>query len=216
MVKTKNNISGDIDPPKRRGRVTGAKTYNKQTLFKLVQQYKPVNMVLWGTIAEQYRVACGELEARSAPIIKKFFVQKMCNNMRKPTGSSGIDDFTAKCQSLNRNLYQIEEGEAFGDENDEDPDFQDDHISSDSESDAGDNETDGMAEDDDPINTPTVEVSKAKNSFIPASTDSSSTKLSMTLPKSDTKSKNAKPNPTSRLNVGKFMTLLYNNNYNIV
>ena len=78
MVKTKNNISGDIDPPKSRGRVTGAKTYNKHTLFKLVQQHKPVNMVLWGTItiAEQYRVACGELEARSAPIIKKFFVQK--------------------------------------------------------------------------------------------------------------------------------------------
>ena len=96
--------------------------------------------------------------------------------------------------------------EAFGDDNDEDPDFQDDHISSDSESDA---ETDGMAEDDDPINTPTVEVSKAKNSFIPASTDSSSTKLTMTLPKSDTKSKNAKPNPKSRLNVGKFVTLLY-------
>jgi hypothetical protein len=71
--------------------------------------------------------------------------------MRKPTGSSGIDDFTAKCQSLNRNLYQIEEGEAFGDDNDEDPDFQDDHISSDSESDAADNETDGMAEDEDPI-----------------------------------------------------------------
>jgi hypothetical protein len=90
------------------------------------------------------------------------------------------------------------------------------HILSDSESDAGDNETDGMAEDDDPINTPTVEVSKAKNSIIPASTDSSSTKLTMTLPKSDTKSKNAKPNPTSRLNVGKFMTLLYNNTYNIM
>ena len=125
MLKTKNNISGDMDPPKRHGRVTGAKTYNNQTLFKLVQQYKPANMVLWGTIAEQYRVACRELEARSAPIIKKFFDQKMCNNMRKPTGSFGIDDFTAKCQSLN----QIEEGEAFGDENDEDPDFQDDHIS---------------------------------------------------------------------------------------
>ena len=77
MVKTKNNISGDINPPKRHGRVTEAKT-SPQTLFKLVQQYKPVNMVLWGTIAEQYRVACGELEARSAPIIMKLIVQKMC------------------------------------------------------------------------------------------------------------------------------------------
>ena len=26
MVKTKKNISGDVDPPKIRGRVTGAKT----------------------------------------------------------------------------------------------------------------------------------------------------------------------------------------------
>ena len=88
----------------------------------------------------------------------------------------------------------------FGDDNDEDPDFQDDHIPSDSESDAADNETDDMAEDDDPMNTPTVE-------FIPESTDSSSTKLSMVLQKTDTKSKNAKPNPKSRFNVGKFITL---------
>ena len=50
--------------------------------------------------------------------------------MCKSTGSSGIDNFTAKCQSLNRNLYRIEGGETFGDDNDEDPDFQDEHISS--------------------------------------------------------------------------------------
>ena len=84
---------------------------------------------------------------------------------------------------MNRNLHQIEEGETFGDDNDEDLDFQDDHIPSDSKSDAADNETDGMAEDD-PMNTSTVEVSNAKNSFIPASTDSSGTKLSMVLQKS--------------------------------
>ena len=29
--------------------------------------------------------------------------------MRKPTGSSGIDDMTAKCQFLQRSLHQIEE-----------------------------------------------------------------------------------------------------------
>ena len=39
--------------------------------------------------------------------------------MRKPTGSSGIDDMTAKSQSLQRSLHQIEEGETFGDEMDE-------------------------------------------------------------------------------------------------
>ena len=33
----------------------------------------------------------------------------MCNSMRKPTGSSGIDNFTAKCQALNRSFYALEE-----------------------------------------------------------------------------------------------------------
>ena len=40
-----------------------------------------------------------------------------------------------------------------------------------------------MDEDDDLIKIPTVEVSKAKNSFIPANMDSSSTKLSIVLQK---------------------------------
>ena len=33
-------------------------------------------MVLWGTVAEQYRITCGELEARPAAVIKKVFVHK--------------------------------------------------------------------------------------------------------------------------------------------
>jgi hypothetical protein len=45
--------------------------------------------------------------------------KKMFSNKHKSTCSSGIDDFTAKYYSVNRNLYQIEEGETFGDENDE-------------------------------------------------------------------------------------------------
>ena len=76
MGKSKKNIIADIELPKKHGRLAGAKTYNKQTLFKLVKQYKPSNMVLWGTIAEQYRVACGELEARPAAVIKKFLSLK--------------------------------------------------------------------------------------------------------------------------------------------
>ena len=39
------------EPPKKRGRQAGAKTYNKQTVFKLISQLKPTNMVLWGTDA---------------------------------------------------------------------------------------------------------------------------------------------------------------------
>ena len=40
--------------------------------------------------------------------------------MKKPTGSSGIDDFTTKCQTLNRGLFSIEEANTFGDSEEED------------------------------------------------------------------------------------------------
>ena len=39
MGKSKKNTIADIELPKKRGRLAGAKTYNKQTLYKLVTQY---------------------------------------------------------------------------------------------------------------------------------------------------------------------------------
>ena len=85
----------EFEPPKKRGRQAGAKRYNKHTLYKRVSQLKPTNMLLWEVVADQYRDQRGELEARQASVIKKFFIQKLCNNIRRPTGSSGIDEFTA-------------------------------------------------------------------------------------------------------------------------
>jgi len=43
----------------------------------------------------------------------------MCESMRKPTGSLGIDDFTQKRQTLYRSLAAIEEGDTFGDSDEE-------------------------------------------------------------------------------------------------
>jgi hypothetical protein len=76
MTKTKTVNTGDGEPVEKRGRQAGAKTYNKQSLYRLIQQYKPSNMVIWGTVAEQYRIRCGELEARPGIVIKKFFSRR--------------------------------------------------------------------------------------------------------------------------------------------
>jgi len=60
---------------KRGGYFAGAKTYNKQTVLKLISQLKPTNMVLWGTVAEQFRIACAEREARKEKKnLKKIFI----------------------------------------------------------------------------------------------------------------------------------------------
>ena len=62
MEKTKSSHIEDEEAPKKRGRQSGAKGYDKTTLFKIIIQFKPTNMVVWTTVAEQYRIACGELE----------------------------------------------------------------------------------------------------------------------------------------------------------
>ena len=57
------------DQPKKQGRQAGAKTYNKQTVFKLFSHLKTTNIVVQGTMTEQYRIACGELEAIRASVV---------------------------------------------------------------------------------------------------------------------------------------------------
>jgi hypothetical protein len=75
MGKLKRSIDSDDDVP----RSEGAKSYKKPTLYKIINDCKPTNMLVWGTVAEQYRVQCGEMEARPSATIKKFFFQKMCD-----------------------------------------------------------------------------------------------------------------------------------------
>jgi len=125
--------------------------------------------------------------------------------MRKPTGSSGIDDMTAKCQSLQRSLHQIEEGDTFGDEMEEGEVSEEGSEASVSDSDSEDSDEDILGPDKDNIASHAEVVEKMKNVVVPSPQASSVTKI--TIPASDTKSKNAKPNQKSRLNVGKYLYL---------
>jgi hypothetical protein len=124
--------------------------------------------------------------------------------MRKPTGSSGIDDMTAKSQSLQRSLHQIE-GDTFGDEMEDDEVSEEGSEPSVSDSDSDDSDEDILGPDEDNIASHAEVVEKMKNVVVPSQQKSSVTKI--TIPASDTKSKNAKPNPKSRLNVGKCLYL---------
>ena len=212
MGKSRTIGSNDEEPPKRRGRQAGAKSYNQQTLYKLIVEYKPRNMVLWATVAEQYRIACGELKAREPSVLKKHFFHKMCNQMKKPTGSSGVDDFTAKCQSLHRSLFSMEEGTTFGDDSDEEDQFN--HLGgdvSDDSSDTTEMEIFDATQSSKSLNTPiSVDVSHTLHQQVMSTSSVSSRPIVKALDglPVDTKSKNAKHNPTSRLNVGKYFIFL--------
>ena len=77
MKKTKSSHTEDEKVTQKRGRQSGAKSYNKTTLFKIISQFKPTNMVVWATVAEQYRIVCGELESHQPAVIKKNFQENV-------------------------------------------------------------------------------------------------------------------------------------------
>ena len=95
--------------------------------------------------------------------------------MRKPTGSSSVDDMTAKCQHLNRTFHQIEEGDTFGDSDDELEAYAETAISSDSDSTVEDLNEDYTEEASEYIHTPTVAVLKTMNSMVPSTIPESTT-----------------------------------------
>jgi len=74
MGKSKRSIDLDDDVPKKRGRQNGAKTCKKPTLYKIINDCKPTNMLVWGAVAEQYRVQCGEMEAIPAATMNRSLV----------------------------------------------------------------------------------------------------------------------------------------------
>jgi hypothetical protein len=156
-------------------------------------------MVVWSTVAEQYRIACGELEARQPAIMKKFFFKKMCNSMKKPTGKSG-DDMTAKCQALSRSLVQLEEGDIFGDSDEEEPYFRA----------QPEYDPDSSDEEEEEIRTPSAATDSSSKQGLSMLTGSSDSLGKAAL---DTKSKNSKPNPTTRFNVGKGIYIVFYYNF---
>jgi hypothetical protein len=114
--------NGESPPIRKGGRVPGSKQYHKPTLYDLVAQYRPISSVMWDLVASQYRSKTGELKVRDG--VKRYFVQKCCNNNKKPTGQSAPDPFTDKCQTLWRSILSSEEAsdmEVSDEEDDEDP-----------------------------------------------------------------------------------------------
>jgi hypothetical protein len=77
MGKSKKNTIADIEP-KRRGRA-GAKTYDKNTLYNLVKQYKPSNMVTIGTIAPCHPSIFATAPPIIRPLIKTQYRSRKCN-----------------------------------------------------------------------------------------------------------------------------------------
>jgi hypothetical protein len=70
-------------PPKiAGGRGRGVPNYKKDILMNIIADILPTGALAWQRVAERYRISSSENIDRE--YIKRFFIQKLCNNNKKP------------------------------------------------------------------------------------------------------------------------------------
>jgi hypothetical protein len=76
-------------PPKiAGGRGRGVPNYKKDVLMNIIADILPTGALAWQRVAERYRISSSENIDRDPADIKIFFIQKLCNNNKKPTGEA--------------------------------------------------------------------------------------------------------------------------------
>ena len=65
----------------------------------LIAEILPNGNLLWKAVADEYQRRTGKSEPRDGQDIQKYWQFKMCNNYKKPTGSTGGagKDFILEC-----------------------------------------------------------------------------------------------------------------------
>ena len=73
-------------------RQRGSPNYQNQVLIGIVEQMLPNGSYAWTAVADAYQRASGEKTVRSGDDVRKHWLRKLCNNMKKPTGSTGENE----------------------------------------------------------------------------------------------------------------------------
>ena len=70
------------------GRVAGLSNYKNGILLDVIEQLMPKGQVGWQAVADRYQIVSGETIARAYDDIRRHFIEKLCNNFKKPTGDT--------------------------------------------------------------------------------------------------------------------------------
>ena len=84
------------------GRGRGFPNYQKDILLNIISDLLPTGALAWQRVAERYRAGSGENSDREPADLKRFFVQKVCNNNKKPTGEASGD--IKRAQDIRRRI----------------------------------------------------------------------------------------------------------------
>ena len=104
-----NNDSACLDPVPRcdgGGRRQGIPNHHNKIQIPIIKEILPNGSEAWCLVAIAYKEKSREEHLRSEDDLKRNWVHKLCNNMKKPTGRSGVDpnDHTNRCLEIRRKI----------------------------------------------------------------------------------------------------------------
>jgi len=107
------------------GRLAGAKSYNKEALVYCVTKVKPSSLTDWKKVAKKYKVKANEEFERDEKAIKRYFLDTLCNKMKKPSGDTGSisNNIILKSQKFWKDVMENDMVENLGDDDDETSSF---------------------------------------------------------------------------------------------
>jgi hypothetical protein len=87
-------------------RQRGSPNYQNKVLIGIVEQMLPNGSYAWTAVAEAYQEASRERTVRSGEDIRRHWLRKLCNNMKKPTGRTGetAADRIHECIAIERRI----------------------------------------------------------------------------------------------------------------
>jgi hypothetical protein len=94
-------------PPRNRhgGRVPGRANYQNNILIPIIERILSNGAEAWRLVAIAYKAESGEHELRTEEDLHNNWVRKLCNNFKKPTGSTGdISDRIHRCIEIERRI----------------------------------------------------------------------------------------------------------------
>jgi len=88
--------------------MTGVPNYQNAILIRIIERLLPNGNEGWRLVALAYKEESGEENLRSEDDLKKNWVRKLCNNMKKPTGRMGADakDRINECIEIERRILE--------------------------------------------------------------------------------------------------------------
>ena len=120
--------SAGLDAGPRRGgggRRQGIKNYNNRILIPIIEEILPNGSEAWRLVASAYKEQSGESNFRLEDDLKRNWVRKLCNNMKKPTGRSGAgsNDRTNRCIEIQQKILDKTASGILGASSDDDNRF---------------------------------------------------------------------------------------------